>query len=68
MRIEQYKSNRFSVCLDNRDYKASIELSKPYLVIDDDAKENSLIRVVDKSSKDYAFSEERFCLPNFRSD
>ena len=51
----------FAVCLNNRGYKASLEVGKLYRVIPDkDAEAHGLIRVVDESGDDYAFAANRF--------
>ena len=52
---------QFALCLSNQGYPASLEVGKLYrLVPDDDAKLENLIRVVDESGEDYAFSADRF--------
>ena len=51
----------FAICLNNEGYQASLEVGKIYQVINDnDAESNGLIRIVDESGEDYAFSAERF--------
>ncbi len=61
MKIEQTQPNQFAVCLNNEGYKASLEVGKIYRVVDDkEASANRLIRVVDESGEDYAFSTNRF--------
>lgn len=61
MKTEQALANHFAVCLNNEDYKASLEVGKIYRVIDDEeARANELIRVIDESGEDYAFSANRF--------
>jgi hypothetical protein len=61
MKSEQSKSIHFAVCLNNDGYKASLEVGKIYQIIqDDDAEANGLMRVIDESGEDYAFSENRF--------
>jgi hypothetical protein len=61
MKSEQSKSIHFAVCLNNDGYKASLEVGKIYQIIqDDDAGANGLMRVIDESGEDYAFSENRF--------
>lgn len=61
MKMEQAQPNQFAVCLNNEGYEASLEVGKIYRVIaDEDARENELIRVVDESGEDYAFSANRF--------
>ena len=61
MKTEQAQSNRFAVCLNNEGYKASLEIGKIYrVIVDEEASANGLIRVVDESGEDYAFSANRF--------
>jgi hypothetical protein len=51
----------FAVCINNEGYKASIEVGKIYRIINDrEAEANGLIRIIDESGEDYAFSVERF--------
>lgn len=53
--------NQFVVCLNNEGYPSSLEIGKIYrMIFDDEARENGLIRVIDESGEDYAFSAERF--------
>lgn len=53
----------FALCLNNRDYPASLEVGKLYRVIeDDDASAEGYIRVIDESGEDYAFASNRFHL------
>jgi hypothetical protein len=52
---------KFVICLNNQGYEASLEVSKLYRLIDDkEAQKNELIRVIDESGEDYAFSVQRF--------
>ena len=61
MKIESSPTNKFAVCLNNEGYEASLEVGKIYRVIPDETTEiNSLIRVIDESGEDYAFSVNRF--------
>ena len=61
MKTEQSQPNQFAVCLNNEGYQASLEVGKIYRVIyDEEAKANGLIRVIDESGEDYAFSTARF--------
>jgi hypothetical protein len=49
------------VCIDNEGYKASLELGKLYRILPDkDAQTNGLVRVIDESREDYAYSSNRF--------
>jgi hypothetical protein len=61
MKTELSQANQFAVCLNNEGYKASLEIGKIYRVIaDKEAEANGLIRVIDESGEDYAFSANRF--------
>jgi hypothetical protein len=52
---------QFAICLNNEEYPASLEIGKVYQVIpDEQAASNGLIRVIDESGEDYAFSVDRF--------
>ena len=54
---------QFALCLNNRDYPASLEVGKLYRVIEDaDAASEGYLRVVDESGEDYAFATNRFHL------
>jgi hypothetical protein len=51
----------FAVCVDNKDYPASLEAGKLYEVVPDAmAAKHGLIRVIDESGEDYGYSAERF--------
>lgn len=53
--------HKFVVCLDNADYKASLEQRKLYEVIpDEEALKHSQIRVVDESGEDYLYPKNLF--------
>jgi hypothetical protein len=53
--------HKFVVCLDNKDYEASLEKRKLYEVIPDPvALKHNQIRVVDESGDDYLFSKDIF--------
>lgn len=61
MKTEQIQVNQFAVCLNSEGYKASLEVGKIYRIINDnEAETNGLIRVIDESGEDYAFSANRF--------
>lgn len=52
---------RFVVCVNNKDYPASLELHKIYRVVpDDDAEADGDIRIADESGEDYLYSQNRF--------
>jgi hypothetical protein len=52
---------QFAVCINNEGYKASLEVGKLYRILPDkDAQSHGLVRVIDESGEDYAFSSDRF--------
>jgi hypothetical protein len=59
--IRKHRDEQFAVCIDNEGYKASLELGKLYRILPDkDAQTNGLVRVIDESGEDYAYSSNRF--------
>ena len=51
----------FAVCINNRDYPASLELYKIYRVLpDEDAALDGDIRIVDESGEDYLYRDRDF--------
>lgn len=51
----------FIICVNNREYEASLELWKVYMAIrDDHAKKQKLVRVIDESGEDYLFPSDYF--------
>lgn len=51
----------FIICVNNREYKASLELWKVYRAIrDEHAKKQELVRVIDESGEDYLFPSDYF--------
>jgi hypothetical protein len=59
--MKQELLRHFAVCLNNQGYEASLEVGKLYRVIDDEqAQASGLVRIVDESGEDYAFSTQRF--------
>jgi hypothetical protein len=52
---------RFALCLDNREYPASLERWKIYQVLPDaDAESHGQVRVVDESGEDYLYPSDYF--------
>lgn len=52
---------KFVICVKNKDFPASLELSKVYRVIQDkSAEKQGMLRVVDESGEDYLFPEDYF--------
>ena len=61
MKRSKLNTKRFVVCIDNSDYRASLELHKIYQVLpDDQAAADDFLRVVDESGEDYLYSARRF--------
>lgn len=54
---------RFAICIDNREYPASLELHKIYRVLtDEEAEREGDLRVIDESGEDYLYPAEYFVL------
>ncbi len=52
---------KFAVCVNNKDYPASLELHKIYRVLpDEDAAADGDVRVIDESGEDYLYPADRF--------
>jgi hypothetical protein len=52
---------RFFVCLSNDAYRASLEVRKIYVALDDrEAEEQGLLRIVDESGEDYLYPVSQF--------
>ena len=52
---------QFALCIDNKDYEASLIPRKVYQVIPDEiAEQDDLIRVVDESGEDYLYHVNHF--------
>ena len=61
MKRRKSAARRFVVCINNRGYRASLELHKIYRVLpDEDATEDGDIRVIDESGEDYLYAADRF--------
>jgi hypothetical protein len=61
MTPEPTPAAHFALCLNNKGYKASLEVGKLYRVIaDEQATQHGLIRIIDESGEDYAFAVDRF--------
>jgi hypothetical protein len=55
------KESRFVVCIENKQYPASLEFGKIYRLVEDEkAAEHKMIRVVDESGEDYLYPERFF--------
>lgn len=58
---KRHRSVQFAVCIDNKGYQASLELGKLYrLIPDNEAQSHGLVRIIDESGEDYAYSSSRF--------
>jgi hypothetical protein len=52
---------KFAVCIENKDYPASLEFGKIYRVlVDEKAARHRMIRIVDESGEDYLYAEKAF--------
>ena len=52
---------RFVLCVENRDYPASLERRKVYQVLTDaQASRHGQVRVIDESGEDYLYPQEYF--------
>ncbi len=52
---------KFAICINNKDYLASLELRKVYQVLkDSDAAQNRMVRVIDESGEDYLYPANYF--------
>ncbi|MBI5079905.1 MAG: hypothetical protein HZB17_01170 [Chloroflexi bacterium] len=52
---------RFVLCIDNKDYEASLIPRKIYEVIpDDQAEQDDFVRVIDESGEDYLYNKNHF--------
>jgi len=63
---------KFVVCIENKNYPASLEFGKIYRVVPDEkAANHKMIRVVDESGEDYLYSKNSFVaieLPQLAED
>jgi len=61
MRQAKNNAQKFVVCINNKDYPASLELHKIYRVLpDEDAASDGDLRVIDESGEDYLYPADRF--------
>jgi hypothetical protein len=55
--------SRFAICINNREYPASLELHKLYRILPDkDAQADGDLRIIDESGEDYLFPADYFIL------
>ena len=63
---------KFVVCIENKNYSASLEFGKIYRIVPDEkAAQHKMIRVIDESGEDYLYSEKFFVrieLPQLAED
>ena len=56
MKKKNESTSQFVVCINNKDYPASLELHKIYRVVpDEDAAADDDLRVIDESGEDYLY-------------
>jgi len=56
---------KFVLCIDNKEYNASLEKGKVYRVKEDRRSEKKgFIRIIDESGEDYLFPEDHFVILN----
>jgi hypothetical protein len=61
MKTIQRRAAQFAVCIDHEGYKASLELATLNRKLPHkDAQAHGLVRVIDESGEDYAYSSNRF--------
>ena len=61
MKRKTPRASHFAVCINNKGYKASLEVGKLYRVIPDaEAAAHVYIRIVDESGEDYGYAADRF--------
>jgi hypothetical protein len=52
---------KFVVCIENKNYPASLEFGKIYRVVEDEkAAKHKMLRVIDESGEDYLYPENYF--------
>ena len=56
----------FALCIDNRDYRASLIPGKVYRILPDSkAEKDDLVRIVDESGEDYLYHKALFVFVDF---
>jgi len=59
--MEQQPKTYYVVCIKNENYPASLELLKIYqAIVDEQAAEDQLVRVIDESGEDYMYPVDCF--------
>ena len=55
--------SRFAICINNREFPASLELHKLYRILPDrEAQADGDLRIIDESGEDYLFPADYFIL------
>ena len=55
------QTNKIAICINNKDYLASLEIRKIYQILPDEvAKQHQMIRIIDESGEDYLYPENYF--------
>lgn len=61
--MKKKASQSFALCIDNREYKASLVPGKIYRILKDvKATKDDLLRIVDESGEDYLYDKSLFVL------
>jgi hypothetical protein len=61
MKIHKSTAFKFAICVENKEYPASLEIHKLYQVIPDaDAAMDGDIRIIDESGEDYLYPADYF--------
>jgi len=61
MKKKKESAVQFAVCINNRDYPASLELHKIYRVLpDEEAAADGDLRIIDESGEDYLYPADWF--------
>ena len=64
-RHQPHVATNFVVCIDNKNYPASLERNKIYPILRDErAARDGFVRVIDESGEDYLYSKKRFVAIN----
>ena len=54
-------NTKFAVCIKNKGFEASLEVGKLYeVVVDAEAENDDMIRVIDEDGEDYLFESNNF--------
>ena len=54
-------NTKFTVCIKNKGFEASLEVGKLYEVVpDEEAEKDKMLRVIDEDGEDYLFEADNF--------